>query len=170
MPNRFEEYLMHRKTYLLHRDPQAKINLAVPKMTPPEDLNPVLKENFDAQENKRHSLRLRHQIEREKLMLAAEQEVLRVYGRGARAMANQTTPFSACMVLNDMEVYNMPDPLEDLLKRHQHEAMSLYAVQKLEWEVKLQETKMWDKKKPQNISRHVPMVEIDRDFDLLPKS
>ncbi|XP_071814449.1 uncharacterized protein [Apostichopus japonicus] len=214
MPNRFEEYLMHRKTYLLHRDPQAKINLAVPKMTPPEDLNPVLKENFDAQENKRHSLRLRHQIEREKLMLAAEQEVLRVYGRGARAMVNQTTPFSACMVLNDMEVYNMPDPLvspydhtktisqqeenkgnsrqrfngrhfhswlhdvdekyekikEDLLKRHQHEAMSLYAVQKLEWEVKLQETKMWDKKKPQNISRHVPMVEIDRDFDLLPKS
>lgn len=47
----------------------------------------------------------------EKLMLAAEQEVLRVYGRGARAMANQNIPFSACMVLNDMEVYNMPDPL-----------------------------------------------------------
>lgn len=50
-------------------------------------------------------------VPQEKLMLAAEQEVLRVYGRGARAMVNQTTPFSACMVLNDMEVYNMPDPL-----------------------------------------------------------
>lgn len=59
---------------------------------------------------------------------------------------------------------------EDLLKRHQHEAMSLYAVQKLEWELKLQEIKMWDSKKPPNISKHVPMVEIDRDFDLLPKS
>lgn len=202
MPNRFEEYLMHRKTYLLHRDPESKINRAVPKMQPPEDLNPVLRENFNSQENKRHSLRLRHQIEREKLMLAAEQEVLRVYGRGARAMANQTIPFSACMVLNDQEVYNMPEPVsqeekgnsrqrfngrhfhswlhdvdekyekikEDLLKRHQHEAMSLYAVQKLEWELKLQEIKMWDSKKPPNISKHVPMVEIDRDFDLLPKS
>ena len=44
-------------------------------------------------------------------MLAAEQDIVRVHGRAARALVNQTIPFSVCTVLKDMEIYNMPDPL-----------------------------------------------------------
>ena len=58
---------------------------------------------------------------------------------------------------------------EDLLQRHQHEASSLYAMQRLDWELKLQELKMWDLKSPPKISEeHVPMVKVNREFDLLP--
>ena len=44
-------------------------------------------------------------------MLAAEQDIVRVHGRAARALVNQTIPFSVCTVLKDMEIYNMPEPL-----------------------------------------------------------
>lgn len=44
----------------------------------------------------------------EKLIVSNEQEVLRVHYRAARTLANQTLPFSACTVLLDAEVYNMP--------------------------------------------------------------
>ena len=44
-------------------------------------------------------------------MLAAEQDIVRVYGRAARALANQSIPFSVCTVLKNQEVYNMPEPM-----------------------------------------------------------
>lgn len=44
----------------------------------------------------------------EKLIVSNEQEVLRVHYRAARTLANQTLPFSACTVLLDAEVYNVP--------------------------------------------------------------
>lgn len=44
-------------------------------------------------------------------MLSAEQDIMRVYGKAARAYANQRIPFSACVVFRDQEVYNMPEPL-----------------------------------------------------------
>lgn len=37
----------------------------------------------------RHYLRVQHLVEKEKLVLAVEQEILRVHGRAARALANQ---------------------------------------------------------------------------------
>lgn len=40
--------------------------------------------------------------------MSNEQEVLRVHYRAARTLANQTLPFSACTVLLDAEVYNVP--------------------------------------------------------------
>lgn len=46
----------------------------------------------------------------EKLVLMVEQETLRVHGRAARAMANQTVPFSVCTILKDEEVYNQLEP------------------------------------------------------------
>jgi hypothetical protein len=52
-------------------------------------------------------LKIQHLIEREKLVLSAEQEILRVHGRAARAMANQKVPFSACTILKDEEIYNI---------------------------------------------------------------
>lgn len=65
-----------------------------------------MKELFIQQEKERYKLRLQHLIEREKLVLSAEQEILRVHGRAARAMANQTVPLSACSILKDEEIYN----------------------------------------------------------------
>ena len=42
-------------------------------------------------------------------MLSNEQEIVRVHGRGARAMANQGTPFSFCSILRDENTFNL-DP------------------------------------------------------------
>lgn len=44
--------------------------------------------------------------------MSNEQEVLRVHYRAARTLANQTLPFSACTVLLDAEVYNMPQDVQ----------------------------------------------------------
>ena len=93
---------------------------------------------FKQQEVVRMKLRLQHSIERvcssaltsawsvtlrciltalalfsqEKLIVSNEQEVLRVHYRAARTLANQALPFSACTVLLDAEVYNMPQDVQ----------------------------------------------------------
>lgn len=46
-------------------------------------------------------------------MLSVEQEILRVHGRAARALANQLLPFSACTILKDDEVYNLMTPEQE---------------------------------------------------------
>lgn len=131
-----------------------------------------------------------------------EQEILRVHGRRARALANQCTPMSFCAVLKDENIYNpieaadqeekektirsryngrqflswlqdVDDKFEKikeaLLLRHHHEAESLYAVQRLEWEWKLKELGLADSKNPPVIDTvHVPMVQVNDDFELLP--
>lgn len=53
-----------------------------------------------------------HLPHQEKLIVSNEQEVLRVHYRAARTLANQTLPFSACTVLLDAEVYNMPQDVQ----------------------------------------------------------
>lgn len=53
--------------------------------------------------------------------------------------------------------------------RHHHEAESLHAVQKLEWEWKLKEAGLCDYKTTPAIDDiHVPMVQVNDEFDLLP--
>ena len=47
-------------------------------------------------------------LPQEKLIVSCEQEILRVHCRAARTIANQAVPFSACTMLLDSEVYNMP--------------------------------------------------------------
>lgn len=42
-------------------------------------------------------------------MLSIEQEILREHGRAARAMANQTLPFSVCTILREEEIYNQQE-------------------------------------------------------------
>ena len=67
----------------------------------------------------------------EKLIVSNEQEVLRVHYRAARTLANQTLPFSACTVLLDAEVYNVP--LDAQVKRfisEFHTKRSLYSDSK----------------------------------------
>ena len=59
----------------------------------------------------------------EKLIVSCEQEILRVHCRAARTIANQAVPFSACTMLLDSEVYNMP--LESQVCGEQGCALSL---------------------------------------------
>lgn len=59
----------------------------------------------------------------EKLIVSCEQEILRVHCRAARTIANQAVPFSACTMLLDSEVYNMP--LESQVSGGQGCALSL---------------------------------------------
>lgn len=55
--------------------------------------------------------------------------------------------------------------------RHHHEAESLYAVQKLDWEWKMKECGLCDHKNTPVIDElHVPMVAVSDEFELLPNS
>ncbi|XP_043922472.1 ankyrin repeat domain-containing protein 12 isoform X2 [Protopterus annectens] len=201
-PQYYDEYVTLNGSYLLDGNPLSK--LCIPTITPPPSLSEPLKDLFRQQELVRMKLRLQHSIEREKLIVSNEQEVLRVHYRAARTLANQALPFSACTVLLDAEVYNMPqdsqgddsktsvrdrfnarqfmswlhdvddkfDKLKTcLLMRQQHEAAALNAVQRLEWQLKLQELDMSAYK---SISIYevpefyVPLVEVNDDFELTP--
>ncbi|XP_062986631.1 ankyrin repeat domain-containing protein 12 [Elgaria multicarinata webbii] len=201
-PQYYDEYVTFNGSYLLDGNPLSKI--CIPTITPPPSLTDPLKELFRQQEVVRMKLRLQHSIEREKLIVSNEQEVLRVHYRAARTLANQTLPFSACTVLLDAEVYNVPmdaqsddsktsvrdrfnarqfmswlqdvddkfDKLKTcLLMRQQHEAAALNAVQRLEWQLKLQEL---DPATYKSISIYeiqefyVPLVDVNDDFELTP--
>ncbi|KAF0314404.1 Ankyrin repeat domain-containing protein 12 [Amphibalanus amphitrite] len=106
-----EDYLINRATYVLAGNVHSR--LSVPTMAPPCSLAAGMKELFVEQEIERYKLRLQHIIEKEKLVLTVEQEILRVHGRAARALANQALPFSACTILRDEEVYNLATPEQE---------------------------------------------------------
>lgn len=195
-PQGFKDYLMNRCTYVLANTAPTTPNINYPPTLPSQ-----LKDLFAEQEKERYRLRMQHVIEKEKLVLSVEQEILRVHGRAARALANQSLPFSVCTILRDEEVYNLITPeqeekdrnarsryngrlflswlqdvddkwekiKEHMLLRHHHEAESLHAVQKMNWEWKLKELNMCDKKSTPKIDElHVPEVHVSDDFDLLP--
>ncbi|CAG9838206.1 unnamed protein product [Diabrotica balteata] len=195
-PQGFKDYLMNRCTYVL-----AGTAPTTPNITYPQTLPPQMKDLFTDQEKERYRLRTQHVIEKEKLVLSVEQEILRVHGRAARALANQSLPFSVCTILRDLEVYNLITPeqeekdrnarsryngrlflswlqdvddkwekiKEHMLLRHHNEAESLHAVQKMDWEWKLKELSLCDRKSTPKIDEtHVPMVHVSDDFDLLP--
>uniref|UniRef100_A0AAY5F249 Ankyrin repeat domain 12 n=1 Tax=Electrophorus electricus TaxID=8005 RepID=A0AAY5F249_ELEEL len=201
-PQYYDEYVTFNGSYLLDGNPLSK--LCIPTITPPPSLPEPLKEMFKQQEVVRMKLRLQHSIEREKLIVSNEQEVLRVHYRAARTLANQTLPFSACTVLLDAEVYNMPQDVQGddgktsvrdrfnarqfmswlqdvddkfdklktcLLMRQQHEAAALNAVQRLEWQLKLQELDPATYKSTSIFDIpefYIPLVEVNDDFDLTP--
>ncbi|XP_020796660.2 ankyrin repeat domain-containing protein 12 isoform X2 [Boleophthalmus pectinirostris] len=201
-PQYYDEYVTFNGSYLLDGNPLSK--LCIPTITPPPSLPEQLKEMFKQQEVVRMKLRLQHSIEREKLIVSNEQEVLRVHYRAARTLANQTLPFSACTVLLDAEVYNMPQDVQTddgktsvrdrfnarqfmswlqdvddkfdklktcLLMRQQHEAAALNAVQRLEWQLKLQELDPATYKSTSIFEIpefYIPLVEVNDDFDLTP--
>ncbi|XP_059149695.1 ankyrin repeat domain-containing protein 11-like isoform X2 [Physella acuta] len=201
-PIGFKDFLMVNCTYVLQGN--ATSTLSVPMLPPPNLVTEPMREFFIQQEKERYRLRLQHVIEREKLMLSIEQEILREHGRAARAMANQTLPFSVCTILREEEIYNQQEleQVEDrdksvrsryngrqfiswiqdvddkyekikqlLLMRHHHEAESLYAVQKLDWEWKMKECGLCDHKNTPVIDElHVPMVAVSDEFELLPNS
>lgn len=65
----------------------------------------------------------------EKLIVSCEQEILRVHCRAARTIANQAVPFSACTMLLDSEVYNMP--LESQVGGHRGWALTPVSQEEL---------------------------------------
>lgn len=71
-PEGYKDYLMNRKTYLLHDYSQERLN-SIPKSDPPPSLEGPLRDLFVEQENERYKLRIRHIVEKEKLVLAVEQ-------------------------------------------------------------------------------------------------
>ncbi|XP_051565053.1 ankyrin repeat domain-containing protein 11-like [Myxocyprinus asiaticus] len=200
-PQCYAEYVTYTGSYLLDGKPLSKLH--IPVIAPPPSLSEPLKELFRQQEAVRGKLRLQHSIEREKLIVSCEQEVLRVHCKAARTIANQAVPFSACTMLLDSEVYNMPSEsqgdenksvrdrfnarqfiswIQDvddkydrmktcLLMRQQHEAAALNAVQRMEWQLKVQELDPAGHKSlcvNEVPSFYVPMVDVNDDFVLLP--
>ncbi|EAT32803.1 AAEL014962-PA, partial [Aedes aegypti] len=107
-PQGFKDYLLNRCAYAL-----AGKTPAEPNIQPPTSLPQQMKEIFTTQEKERHKLKMQHIVEKEKLVLAVEQEILRVHGRAARALANQSLPFSVCTILKDEEVYNIITPEQE---------------------------------------------------------
>jgi len=194
-PEGFKDYLMNRCTYLLASNASQHENVS----PPPPGLPPPLIPLFTRQEQERHRLRLQNRVEREKLALSVEQEILRVHSRAARALANQEQPFSACTYLKEQEVYNVITPeqedrhgnarsrfngrlflswlqdvddkwekiKENMVLRQQNEAESLNAVHKMDWERKMIELGLCDKRSTPVVNRsHVPTVQVS-DFDLM---
>ncbi|CAG9853995.1 unnamed protein product [Phyllotreta striolata] len=107
-PQGFKDYLMNRCTYVL-----AGTAPTSPNINYPQTLPQLMKDLFTEQEKERYRLRTQHVIEKEKLVLSVEQEILRVHGRAARALANQSLPFSVCTILGDEEVYNLITPEQE---------------------------------------------------------
>ncbi|XP_053547633.1 ankyrin repeat domain-containing protein 11 isoform X2 [Bombina bombina] len=200
-PQCYAEYVTYTGSYLLDGKPLSKLH--IPVIAAPPSLCEPLKDLFRQQEAVRGKLRLQHSIEREKLIVSCEQENLRVHCRAARTIANQAVPFSACTMLLDSEVYNMPlenqgdenksvrdrfnarqflswlqdvDDKYDRMKtcvlmRQQHEAAALNAVQRMEWQLKVQELDPTSHKTlcvNEVPSFYVPMVDVNDDFVLLP--
>ncbi len=108
-PQGYRDYLMNRKTYLLQGNASERLR-SMAMIQPPPSLKGPLRELFVEQEKARHKLRKQHLVEKEKLVLTVEQEIIRVHGRAARALANQPLPYSVCTILRDEDIYT---PISD---------------------------------------------------------
>ncbi|CAM4904021.1 unnamed protein product [Rotaria socialis] len=113
VPKDFSDTTMAKKSYLI-APPSSSYSITTPasigikRLTSPLDLDTHLADVFTKQEDERYKMKLRHQVERDKLILSHEQEVLRLYGNATRSSVNQDTPLSYCSLLKDNEVYNNP--------------------------------------------------------------
>ncbi len=111
-PQGYRDYLMNRKTYLLEGNANERLR-SMPMIQPPPSLEGPMRELFIEQEKARYGLRKRHLVEKEKLVLTVEQEIIRVHGRAARALANQPFPYSVCTILRDEEIYTPIDSQQE---------------------------------------------------------
>lgn len=114
-----EDYLMNRRTYLLQGKNTMEPNIIIPPLLPSQ-----MKETFTEQEKERHKLKLRHIVEKEKLVLSKEQEILRVHCKAAQMIANQSQPFSVSTILKDEEVYNIITPEQEEKYRNKNRERS----------------------------------------------
>lgn len=114
-----EDYLMNRRTYSLQGKTPMELNIAIPPLFPNQ-----MKDTFCEQEKERHKLKMRHIVEKEKLVLSKEQEILRVHCKAAQMIANQAVSFSACTILKDEEVYNIITPEQEEKYRNKNRERS----------------------------------------------
>ncbi|CAF0746031.1 unnamed protein product [Adineta ricciae] len=113
VPKDFSETTMAKKSYLIASSFSSYSNttpsaIGIKRLIAPHDLDPHLADVFTKQEDERYKMKIRHQVERDKLILSHEQEVLRLCGNATRSSLNQEIPFSYCSLLKDNEVYNNP--------------------------------------------------------------
>ncbi|CAF1078223.1 unnamed protein product [Adineta steineri] len=113
VPKDFSETTMAKKNYLIapsfsSHSITTPSSIGIKRLLAPNDLDLHLAEVFTKQEDERYKMKIRHQVERDKLILSHEQEVLRLYGNATRSSVNQDIPFSYCSLLKDNEVYNNP--------------------------------------------------------------
>lgn len=86
-PQCYWEYMTFTGGY--HLNGKKESLLDIPVLAPPSTICEQMRQLFTLQEQKRVRMRVRHAIEREKLILACEQEIMRVHGRAARTVHNQ---------------------------------------------------------------------------------
>ncbi|XP_065359312.1 uncharacterized protein LOC135953365 [Calliphora vicina] len=103
-PQGFNEYLINKKKYLLY----PRQNKNCPEI--PNSISFQMRDIFLIQQKERFDLYQRHTVEKEKLCLNVEQEIIRIHSKAARSMSYQSLPFSVCTYIKDEEVYNMLTP------------------------------------------------------------
>uniref|UniRef100_A0A034W959 Ankyrin repeat domain-containing protein 11 n=1 Tax=Bactrocera dorsalis TaxID=27457 RepID=A0A034W959_BACDO len=143
-PQGYNEYLLNKKNYLLASN-EKKIESVTPSNIPPK-----MQEIYHLQENERKALLQRHIVEREKLCLNVEQEMIRVHSKAARNISCQPVPYSVCTLLKDEEVYNIPTSEQD--EKDKNARYRFNGRQLLSW---LQDVDdKWDKIKEAMVLRH----------------
>ncbi|XP_054733494.1 ankyrin repeat domain-containing protein 12 [Anastrepha obliqua] len=143
-PQGYNEYLLNKKTYLLASN-EKKVETKAPNTVPLK-----MQEIYHLQEQERNALLQRHIVEREKLCLNVEQEMIRVHSKAARNISCQPVPYSVCTLLKDEEVYNIPTSEQD--EKDKNARYRFNGRQLLSW---LQDVDdKWDKIKEAMVLRH----------------
>ncbi|KAH8327857.1 hypothetical protein KR067_001053 [Drosophila pandora] len=106
-PQGYNDYLLTKKSYLLSRNSQN------PAVDIPSTVPQAMTRIYQDQEKARRDLIQAHTVEREKLCLNVEQEIIRVHSKAARSISGQSAPYSVCTYLKDDEVYNLITPEQD---------------------------------------------------------
>lgn len=121
-PQGFKNYLLSTGNYLLESRNQSmrnvNPNLTIEQIEVPDMLlnlpnTDKLIDLYKEQELEREKLKVQHLVEREKVKLSIEQEILRVHNRASLAMANQSLPLSFTVIMKDEEIYNPIDQDQD---------------------------------------------------------
>lgn len=151
-PRGFHNYLMIRKTYALTTNSDNE-----PKIIFPPKLPPQMRKLFEIQERERYKWKMQHIVEREKLVITVECEILRLHQRAAQALANQVEPYSVCAYLRDCEIFNFrPAPLIEL-DRSDLTARSRYSARLFRnWLQDLDDK--WEKIKVRSIKQHIHAI------------
>ncbi|KAH8257042.1 hypothetical protein KR038_001761 [Drosophila bunnanda] len=106
-PQGYNDYLLTKKSYLLSRNSES------PAVDIPSTVPQAMSRIYEDQEKARRDLIQAHTVEREKLCMNVEQEIIRVHSKAARSISGQSAPYSVCTYLKDDEVYNLFTPEQD---------------------------------------------------------
>lgn len=116
LPLRMKLSNLHHKMSQYQSSQQRHSSYKIPKPSEaPKSLQvgSPLYELFKDQEKARHQMRMQHLKERERAILAAEQEILRAYNRAAIADKRQKLHLSACTYFYYQERYHYLDERSD---------------------------------------------------------